>query len=95
MPDVADRATIRGWIEESTREGLAVSDALPDTLAEIAEVLGIFPSELRMWIFDQEAGELSGGELIAWARRHGFNRSESGQVKIVGPKTADESEAPK
>lgn len=69
-----DREQIRNWISEATGEGLSVSDALPDSLAATAEVLGLDPCELRLWIFEHSI--MSTRALVQWARRHDLVRNE-------------------
>jgi len=69
-----NRAQIRGWIEEATGAGLSVGDALPDTLAAVAESLGLGPDELRLWIFEHALvtvgpADWSVRSLVRWARR--------------------------
>jgi hypothetical protein len=83
-----DREQIRSWLEEATRQGLSVDFALPDTLAATVKLSVFCRAEPRQWIFDQPfdqpAHEFSGGELIAWARRHGFNGGELAQIEREG-----------
>jgi hypothetical protein len=79
-PKEFDREQIRGWLEESTHEGVSVEDSFPDTLAATAESLGMLPIELKIWCYDTPK-TWTAEALAIWARKLGFNRTELAAVE--------------
>lgn len=69
-----DRGHVHGSIAEATGCVLHADDPLPDLLITRAQELGIAPSDLRLWIYeelpnDQLRYSLLLEALARWARR--------------------------
>jgi hypothetical protein len=70
-----DRAHVLQQIEEATAQPLSAGDSLPDSLIAAAQMLGLKPHELGVWIY--ESGHTyRTSQLAAWARRNGFGTQE-------------------
>jgi hypothetical protein len=71
-----DRAHVLQQIEEASGTALSAGDSLPDSLIATAQVLGMQPHELGVWIYEGSHNYQS-GQLADWARRNGFAAPEA------------------
>jgi hypothetical protein len=66
-----DRAHVLQQVEEATGKAMHAGDSLPDSLIAAAQMLGLQPHELGLWIY--ESGHTYRvSQLAAWAKRNGF-----------------------
>jgi hypothetical protein len=72
---VFQRFDVLAALEDATGEPLSANDPLPDTLIANAQALGLVPSELRIWIYDEpKRPDWTAGALEEFARHYGLGR---------------------